>query len=158
MADDPNPHSPGPAPTEPKKPLPGQDENFPGQPPIVDVEKRGPGRPMRPQPNRPPRTNGETNESPADDRRESNHVESPGHVERELPRSVGGKREKGEWANEGEGNKTADREYREETEDFVKSGRVQQQAQKAAEALDGTEAEELREAEQKGRQGRPKTR
>jgi len=161
MADDPNPHSPGPAPIEPKKPLPGQDANFPGQPPIVDVEKRGPGTPTRQQPNRQPRTSDETNESPADDsldRRESDHVESPGHVERELPGSVGSEREKGEWPNEGEGNKNADREYRKRTEEFVKSGRVQQQAQRAAEALDGTQADELREAEQKGRHGRPKTR
>lgn len=41
MANDPNPHTPGPAPIEPKKQLPGGDEHFPGQPPIVDVE-RGP--------------------------------------------------------------------------------------------------------------------
>ena len=39
------------------------------------------------------------------------------------------------WPNEGEGNKTADREYRKGTEAFVKSGRVEEQAQKAAEAL-----------------------
>ena len=38
------------------------------------------------------------------------------------------------WPNEGEGNKTADREYRKGTEAFVKSGRVEEQAQKAAEA------------------------
>ena len=51
------------------------------------------------------------------------------------------------WPNEGEGNKTADREYRKGTEAFVKSGRVEKQAQKAAEALDSDEGKELREAE-----------
>jgi hypothetical protein len=161
MTDERNPHSPGPTPIEPKKPLPGQDANFPGQPPIVDLEKRGHGGPTRQQPDRRPRSEDKTNDSPADDsleRRESDHVESPGHVERELPTSVGGEREKGEWPNEGEGNKTADREYRKGTEAFVKSGRVEEQAQKAAEALDSDEGKELRQAEQKGRQGRPKTR
>jgi hypothetical protein len=59
------------------------------------------------------------------------------------------------WPNEGEGNKTADREYRKGTEAFVKSGRVEEQAQKAAEALDSDEGKELREAEEKGRKGKP---
>lgn len=47
MADHPNPHSPGPAPIEPKKPLSGQDQNFLGQPPIVETDKgsRDPKRP-----------------------------------------------------------------------------------------------------------------
>jgi hypothetical protein len=59
------------------------------------------------------------------------------------------------WPNEGEGNKTADREYRKGTEAFVKSGRVDEQAQKAAEALDSDEGKELRQAEEKGRKGKP---
>lgn len=93
------------------------------------------------------------------DRRESDHVEAPGHVDRELPTKVGGERkrdEKGE-CNEGEGNRTADREYRKGTEEFAKSGRVQEQAQKAADALDGAEGDELRQAEAAGRQGRPRS-
>lgn len=61
----------------------------------------------------------------------------------------------GEWPNEGEGNKTADREYRKATEEFAKSGRVEEQARKAAEALDGDEGEGLLEAEEKGRKGNP---
>jgi hypothetical protein len=58
------------------------------------------------------------------------------------------------WPNEGEGNKSADRRYRKATEDFVKSGRVSDQAQKAAEDLDSPRGDELREAEEKGRRGR----
>jgi hypothetical protein len=58
------------------------------------------------------------------------------------------------WPNEGEGNKTADREYRKGTEAFVQSGRVEEQAKKAAEALDSDEGKELRQAEEKGRKGR----
>jgi hypothetical protein len=77
-----------------------------------------------------------------------------------TPEKIRGKRENlaskpGEWPNEGEGNKTADREYRKGTEEFAKSGRVEDQARKAAEALDGDEGEELREAEEKGRKGNP---
>lgn len=94
MAHDPNPHNPGPAPIEPKKPLPGQDANLPGQPPTVDVSKRDSERPARQQPHRPPQRGHETNESPADeslDRRENDHVESPG-VERELPKDDASRR------------------------------------------------------------------
>ena len=57
----------------------------------------------------------------------------------------------GEWPNEGEGSKSADRRYRQATEAFVKSGRAKRQAEKAAEALDGGERDELIDAEAKGR-------
>jgi hypothetical protein len=63
---------------------------------------------------------------------------------------------KDSWPNEGEGNKSADRTYRKATEAFVKSGRVPGEAQKAADALESPEGEELREAERKGRKGHPK--
>lgn len=107
-----------------------------------------------------PPLSSQTPDKPPPDRRESDHVEAPGHVERELPPKVGDERkkdEKGEWPNEGEGNRTADREYRKGTEEFAKSGRVQEQAQKAADALDGAEGDELRQAEEAGRQGRPRS-
>jgi hypothetical protein len=57
----------------------------------------------------------------------------------------------GTWPNEGEGNKSADRRYREQTKQFVKSGRVKTQARKAANALDSSEGAQLAEAEKKGR-------
>jgi hypothetical protein len=62
---------------------------------------------------------------------------------------------KGSWPNEGEGNKSADRAYRKATERFVRSGRVPGEARKAADALEGPEGEDLREAERKGRKGQP---
>jgi hypothetical protein len=70
-----------------------------------------------------------------------------------VSRNDKGKKE-GAWPNEGEGNKSADRRYRKATEDFVKSGRVSDQAQKAADDLGSPEGDELRQAEEKGRRGR----
>jgi len=94
----------------------------------------------------------------ADPPREAAHAESPGHVERELPENGGEAHGKGgAWPNEGEGNKSADRAYRKGTEDFARSGRVEEQARKAAEALEGEEGRELRQAEDEGRSGKPRT-
>jgi hypothetical protein len=53
--------------------------------------------------------------------------------------------------NEGEGNKTAARHYNEATQKYVESGRVEQAAEEAAEALDGPEGDELRRAEEEGK-------
>jgi hypothetical protein len=104
------------------------------------------------------RTAGGAAEESADPPREATHVESPGHVERELPDGVGDAHgAKGAWRNEGEGNKTADRAYRKRTEEFLRTGRVEEQAQRAAEALDDDEGPELRKAEGKGRTGKPRT-
>jgi hypothetical protein len=104
------------------------------------------------------RTAGRATEESPDPPREATHVESSGHVERELPDGVGDPQgAKGAWQNEGEGNKTADRAYRKGTEKFVRTGRVEEQAQKAAEALDADEGPELRKAEDKGRTGKPRT-
>jgi hypothetical protein len=49
--------------------------------------------------------------------------------------------------NEGEGNRTADRKYREGVRDHVESGASEQAAKEAEHALEGAEATELREAE-----------
>jgi len=51
------------------------------------------------------------------------------------------------FENEGEGSRTAARNYDKATEQYVKSGRVEEAAKKAAAALDGPEGDELREAE-----------
>jgi hypothetical protein len=53
--------------------------------------------------------------------------------------------------NEGEGNKTAAREYNQAQERFVKDGQWKDAAKDAARAVDGPEGEELRRAEEKGR-------
>ena len=52
--------------------------------------------------------------------------------------------------NEGEGNKTAAREYNKGTTEFAKSGQVEGKAREAKRAVDGSEGEKLREAEREG--------
>jgi len=52
--------------------------------------------------------------------------------------------------NQGEGNKTADREYRQGATQHAQSGRSEPKAREAAEALD-EESEELEEAERAGK-------
>ncbi len=53
--------------------------------------------------------------------------------------------------NEGEGNRTADRNYRKRTAEFIKSGKVAGAARAAAKALEGSEGKALRRAEEKGK-------
>ena len=50
----------------------------------------------------------------------------------------------------GEGNHEADRRYREQTEEFIASGRVDEAAREAKRAVE-EDAEELEAAEQEGR-------
>lgn len=57
----------------------------------------------------------------------------------------------GKQKNEGEGNKTAARQYNRDQREFVKSGRVDQAAEEAAEAISGGEKDELKQAEDLGR-------
>ncbi len=53
--------------------------------------------------------------------------------------------------NQGEGNRAADKEYRENTRDFVKSGQVQNAADKARDAVEGDEKQKLEKAEEAGK-------
>ena len=53
--------------------------------------------------------------------------------------------------NEGEGNKTAAREYNDAQQRFVNSGQVDEKAREAARALDGPERPELEAAEAIGK-------
>jgi hypothetical protein len=53
-------------------------------------------------------------------------------------------------ANEGEGNKTADKQYREAATDFAKSGKVEEGAKEASRALD-EDSEELQRASEESR-------
>ena len=53
--------------------------------------------------------------------------------------------------NEGEGNKTAARQYNKGQREFVKSGQVNKAADEAARAVSGPERDELERAEEKGR-------
>ena len=54
-------------------------------------------------------------------------------------------------SNEGEGNKTAAREYNEAQQRFVKSGQVEGAARDAERAIDGAERQELLDAEAAGK-------
>ena len=54
--------------------------------------------------------------------------------------------------NEGEGNKTAAKQYNDEQKKFAESGKVGPAAKDAAEAVDGAEGAELRKAEDIGKQ------
>jgi hypothetical protein len=53
--------------------------------------------------------------------------------------------------NQGEGNRTAAREYNKAQQEFAKSGKVEQAARSAERALDTKEAKELKQAEELGR-------
>src|SRR5580700_7873579 len=57
--------------------------------------------------------------------------------------------------NEGEGSRSAARNYDEATEQYVMSGRVEPAAQEAEAALDGPEGDALREAERTARTTAP---
>jgi hypothetical protein len=56
-----------------------------------------------------------------------------------------------ELVNQGEGNKTAAREYNREATEHAKSGKSDDAAREAEDALGGDEARRLREAEEEGK-------
>ena len=53
--------------------------------------------------------------------------------------------------NEGEGNKTAAREYNEATTKFAQSGKVEGKAREAERAIEGRDGDKLRAAEREGK-------
>ncbi|MDP2355606.1 MAG: hypothetical protein Q8M31_06040 [Beijerinckiaceae bacterium] len=53
--------------------------------------------------------------------------------------------------NQGEGNRGAAKAYNDATADFAKSGKVDEQAQKARRDLEGDAGDELRRAEEEGK-------
>jgi hypothetical protein len=57
----------------------------------------------------------------------------------------------GKQPNEGEGNRTAAREYNQRTEKFVHSGKVEDGAKRAERAVEGSERDELNKAEEAGK-------
>ncbi len=57
----------------------------------------------------------------------------------------------GKSQNEGEGNRSADKQYREGVREHVRHHDVQGDAQRARDAVDGPEGEELRRAEEEGK-------
>ncbi|MCW5734532.1 MAG: hypothetical protein KIS73_10415 [Enhydrobacter sp.] len=57
---------------------------------------------------------------------------------------------------EGEGSYSATRDYNERTAEFIKKGKVDQAAQDAKQAMDSSEAADLKVAEEKGKAGDPR--
>lgn len=55
-----------------------------------------------------------------------------------------------EQKNEGEGNRTAAREYNKDAQEFARSGKVEKSAEKARKAVEGEEGESLKRAEKEG--------
>jgi hypothetical protein len=53
--------------------------------------------------------------------------------------------------NEGEGNKTAAKQYNDAQKEFASSGKVDEAAKDAAKAVDGPEGDSLRQAEEVGK-------
>ncbi|MBV9858718.1 MAG: hypothetical protein JO038_01230 [Alphaproteobacteria bacterium] len=62
-----------------------------------------------------------------------------------------GKQQGSQQQNEGEGNKTAARQYNEAQHRFAESGKVEEKAREAEKALGGPEAGELKRAEAVGK-------
>jgi len=57
---------------------------------------------------------------------------------------------------EGEGSYSGTRDYNQRTADFIKKGKVDKAAQDAKRAMDSSEAESLKSAEEKGKAGDPR--
>ena len=57
----------------------------------------------------------------------------------------------GAWPNEGEGSRSGARAYDQASEKFAKSGKVDEKAREARQAVDGPEGKELERAEAEGK-------
>jgi hypothetical protein len=57
----------------------------------------------------------------------------------------------GAWPNEGEGSRSGARAYDEASEKFAKSGKVDEKAREARQAVDGPEGKQLERAEAEGK-------
>jgi uncharacterized protein (TIGR02284 family) len=81
-------------------------------------------------------------------------IRRPAAQPRRRARNANGTQEHamtGKQRNEGEGNKTAAKEYNDATRKFVDSGKVDRKADEAAHAREGAERKELDRAEQAGK-------
>jgi hypothetical protein len=70
---------------------------------------------------------------------------------------MGTKQPKSDPEMQGEGNRTADREYREAATHHAESGKSVDAAKQAKQALDGKEGEDLSQAERDGKAGKHRT-
>lgn len=74
--------------------------------------------------------------------------------EEKNARARSGRGKHGRDQNEGEGNRTADRRYREGVKRHVESGDSERAADEAQRAVDSDEGDELRRAEDEAKSGR----
>jgi len=76
------------------------------------------------------------------------------HREDKDDRAKNGRGKHSRDRNEGEGNRTADRKYRERVRRHVESGASEPAAEEAQRAVESDEGDELRRAEDEARSGR----
>jgi hypothetical protein len=66
-------------------------------------------------------------------------------------KKTGSKDSGGAWPNEGEGSRSGARAYDQASEKFAKSGKVDEKAREARQAVDSPEGKELERAEAEGK-------
>jgi hypothetical protein len=64
---------------------------------------------------------------------------------------IGNQKGPAQPVNEGEGSRSAARDYNQRTDAFIRSGKVEKSAKEAEKAIDSDEAKELSDAEKIGR-------
>lgn len=69
----------------------------------------------------------------------------------ERDKKTGPGKTAGAWPNEGEGSRSGARAYDEGSEKFAQSGKVEEKAREARQAVEGAEGKELERAEAEGR-------
>jgi hypothetical protein len=72
-------------------------------------------------------------------------------MDKSQDRSRTGQKSAGQPVNEGEGSRSAARDYNQRTDAFIRSGKVEESAKKAEKAIEGDERKELSDAEKIGR-------
>jgi hypothetical protein len=72
-------------------------------------------------------------------------------MDKSQDRNRGGQKAAGQPVNEGEGSRSAARDYNQRTDAFIRSGKVEESARKAEKAIEGDERKELSDAEKIGR-------
>jgi hypothetical protein len=72
-------------------------------------------------------------------------------MDKSQDRSRAGQKTAGQPVNEGEGSRSAARDYNQRTDAFIRSGKVEESAKKAEKAIESDERKELSDAEKIGR-------
>lgn len=72
-------------------------------------------------------------------------------MDKSQDRNRAGQKNAGQPVNEGEGSRSAARDYNQRTDAFIRSGKVEESAKKAEKAIESDERKELSDAEKIGR-------